>query len=322
MLQRIGHFASKTFLLWVLLVSVIAFTMPSLFSGLGAIIPYLLGIVMLGMGLTIKVSDFKLIFKYPKPVLIGVALQYTVMPVLAYLIAKAFQLPPDIAIGVILVGCCPGGTTSNVMSYIAKANVALSVTITSVSTMLAPVLTPSFMYLFAREWMEVSFASMFMSVTQVVLVPILIGLVVQRFFRGFSEKSEDVLPLVSVVAISLILGTVVAGSRELIIETGLLIFTVVVLHNVLGYATGYVLANVFKLDYPDKKAVSIEVGMQNSGLAVSLAIVHFNPLAAVSGAVFSFVHCVTGPLLARFWAKRAERAEQENRVETSHGSLA
>ncbi|UXR78045.1 MULTISPECIES: bile acid:sodium symporter family protein [unclassified Staphylococcus] len=313
MLQRIGHFASKTFLVWVLLVSIIAFTAPHLFSGVSDMIPYLLGVVMLGMGLTIKVSDFKLVFQYPKPVITGVVLQYTIMPLLAYLIVKAFQLPPDIAIGVLLVGCCPGGTTSNVMSYIAKANVALSVTITSISTILAPVLTPGFMYLFAREWMDVSFMSMFASVTKVVLVPILIGLLVQRFFKTFSEKTEDVLPLVSVIAISIILGAVVAGSRELIIQTGLLIFTVVIAHNVLGYATGYFLANVLKLNYPDKKAVSIEVGMQNSALATSLATVHFNPLAAVPGAVFSLVHCITGPILARYWAKRAEQVERSKR---------
>lgn len=294
----------------MLLVSIIAFSAPGLFSGLGEYIPYLLGIVMLGMGLTIKVSDFKLIFKYPKPVIIGVVLQYTIMPLLAYLIVKTFQLPPDIAIGVLLVGCCPGGTTSNVMSYIAKANVALSVTITSISTILAPVLTPGFMYLFAREWMDVSFLSMFASVTKVVLIPILIGLLIQRIFTNLAEKSEDVLPLVSVVAISIILGTVVAGSRELIIETGLLIFTVVIAHNVLGYATGYFMANILKLNYPDKKAVSIEVGMQNSALATSLATVHFNPLAAVPGAVFSLVHCVTGPILARYWARRAEQIER------------
>ncbi|KIX91153.1 symporter [Staphylococcus microti] len=313
MLQRIGHFASKTFLVWVVLVSIIAFSVPSLFSGLGQIIPYLLGIVMLGMGLTIKVSDFKLVFKYPKPVIAGVVLQYTIMPLLAYLIVKTFQLPPEIAIGVLLVGCCPGGTTSNVMSYIAKANVALSVTITSISTILAPVMTPSFMYLFAREWMDVSFLSMFASVTKVVLIPILIGLFIQRFFKNFAEKSEDVLPLVSVVAISIILGAVVAGSRELIIQTGLLIFTVVIVHNVLGYAIGYFLANVLKLNYPDKKAVSIEVGMQNSALATSLATVHFTPLAAVPGAVFSLVHCVTGPILARYWARRAEQIETTKR---------
>ena len=313
MLQRIGHFASKTFLVWVVLVSIIAFSVPGLFSGLGQMIPYLLGIVMLGMGLTIKVTDFQLVFKYPKPVIAGVVLQYTIMPLLAYLIVKAFQLPPEIAIGVLLVGCCPGGTTSNVMSYIAKANVALSVTITSISTILAPVLTPSFMYLFAREWMDVSFLSMFASVTKVVLIPILIGLFIQRFFKNFAEKSEDVLPLVSVVAISIILGAVVAGSRELIIQTGLLIFTVVIVHNVLGYATGYFLANVLKLNYPDKKAVSIEVGMQNSALATSLATVHFTPLAAVPGAVFSLVHCVTGPILARYWARRAEQIETTKR---------
>ncbi|MBI5975839.1 bile acid:sodium symporter family protein [Staphylococcus canis] len=304
MLQKLGQFATKTFLLWMLLVSVIAFIMPHTFTGFGPFIPYLLGVVMLGMGLTIKIEDFKFILKQPKPVLIGVVLQYTIMPLLAYSIAKGFQLPPDIAIGVMLVGCCPGGTSSNVVSYLAKANVALSVTVTSVSTLLLPILTPSLMYVFANQWMDISFMSLFSSVIKVVIVPIAIGLVLQKLFKNAAEKSEDILPVISVIAISLILGAVIAASKDMILQTGLLIFIVVILHNTLGYLIGYVLAHCFKLSVPDKKALSIEVGMQNSGLAASLATVHFNPLAAVPGAVFSFIHCVSGPLLAKIWTSK------------------
>lgn len=259
---------------------------------------------MLGMGMTIKPSDFKLVFKEPRSVIIGVILQFTIMPILAYTIAKIFHLPAELAIGVILVGCCPGGTSSNVMSYLANANVALSVAITSVSTLLAPFVTPALIYLFAHEWLHVSFLSMLWSVIQVVLLPIIIGFLLQLASKKVTREATKILPIISVVAISLILAAVVGGSKSQILKTGLLIFIVVILHNAVGYLLGYVLAHVFKLDRRDKKAVSIEVGMQNSGLAVSLATVHFSPLAAVPGAVFSFVHNISGPILAKYWSKR------------------
>ncbi|MCQ9300269.1 bile acid:sodium symporter family protein [Staphylococcus hyicus] len=310
MLRQIGQFASKTFLVWMLLTSFLGFIVPSAFTHFAPWIPYLLGVVMLGMGLSIRLDDFKIVFKYPKPVIIGVVLQYTIMPLLAYLIVKLFHLSPEVAIGVLLVGCCPGGTSSNVISYLAKANVALSVAVTSVSTILSPFVTPSLMFLMAHQWMDVSFLSMFESVSKVVLIPIIAGLIIQRVFYKAAEKADDILPLVSVIAISIILGTVVASSKTLIIETGLLIFAVVILHNVLGYLIGYTLSALFKLTYEDKKTLSIEVGMQNSSLAASLATVHFNPLAAVPGAVFSFVHCITGPTLARYWSSQYDKRQK------------
>ncbi|MFI9033172.1 bile acid:sodium symporter family protein [Staphylococcus pasteuri] len=306
MLNRISQFATKTFIFWMLFAAVLGFIFPSHISILGGFVPYLLGIVMLGMGMTIDPKDFKIVLQSPKPVIIGVILQFTIMPTLAFLIAKGFQLPPEIAIGVILVGCCPGGTSSNVMSYLAKANVALSVAITSVSTLIAPFVTPALIYIFAHEWLKVSFASMLWSVVQVVLIPIIIGFVFQKVARRFVQKTATALPLISVIAISLILAAVVAGSKTQILKTGLLIFVVVILHNILGYTIGYVLAKVFRMDYKDKKAVAIEVGMQNSGLAVSLATVHFSPLAAVPGAVFSLVHNISGPILAKYWSSRSK----------------
>ncbi|MFL0594364.1 bile acid:sodium symporter family protein [Staphylococcus caprae] len=304
LLNKISQFTTKTFLLWMILAAIIGFMFPQQFAGLGSFVPYLLGIVMLGMGMTISPKDFKIVFKSPRPVIIGVILQFTIMPSLAFLIAKAFNLPSEIAIGVILVGCCPGGTSSNVMSYLANANVALSVAITSVSTLLAPIVTPALIYLFAHEWLKVSFMSMFWSVVQVVLIPIVIGFIFQRLAKKVAEKTATALPIISVVAISLILASVVGGSKDQIVKTGLLIFLVVILHNVLGYTFGFVLAHIFKLERRDKKAVAIEVGMQNSGLAVSLATVHFSPLAAVPGAVFSFIHNISGPILAKYWSKR------------------
>lgn len=307
MLNRMSQFATKTFIFWMLVAAIIGFVFPSHMAILGGFVPYLLGIVMLGMGMTIDPKDFKIVLQSPKPVIIGVILQFTIMPTLAFLIAKGFHLPPEIAIGVILVGCCPGGTSSNVMSYLAKANVALSVAITSVSTLISPFVTPALIYLFAHEWLNVSLTSMLWSVVQVVLIPIIIGFVFQKVSNQFAHKAATALPLVSVIAISLILAAVVAGSKAQILKTGLLIFVVVILHNVLGYTIGYLLAKVFKMDYPDKKAVAIEVGMQNSGLAVSLATVHFSPLAAVPGAVFSLVHNISGPILAKYWSSKSKR---------------
>ena len=304
MLSKVSEFTTKTFLLWMFIAAIIGFIFPTQLATIGQFVPWLLGIVMLGMGMTIKPSDFKLVFKEPRSVIIGVILQFTIMPTLAYTIAKIFNLPAELAIGVILVGCCPGGTSSNVMSYLANANVALSVAITSVSTLLAPFVTPALIYLFAHEWLHVSFLSMLWSVIQVVLLPIIIGFILQLASKKVTREATKILPIISVVAISLILAAVVGGSKSQILKTGLLIFIVVILHNAVGYLLGYVLAHVFKLDRRDKKAVSIEVGMQNSGLAVSLATVHFSPLAAVPGAVFSFVHNISGPILAKYWSKR------------------
>ena len=304
MLSKVSEFTTKTFLLWMFIAAIIGFIFPTQLATIGQFVPWLLGIVMLGMGMTIKPSDFKLVFKEPRSVIIGVILQFTIMPTLAYTIAKIFHLPAELAIGVILVGCCPGGTSSNVMSYLANANVALSVAITSVSTLLAPFVTPALIYLFAHEWLHVSFLSMLWSVIQVILLPIIIGFILQLAFKKVTREATKILPIISVVAISLILAAVVGGSKSQILKTGLLIFIVVILHNAVGYLLGYVLAHVFKLDRRDKKAVSIEVGMQNSGLAVSLATVHFSPLAAVPGAVFSFVHNISGPILAKYWSKR------------------
>lgn len=304
MLSKVSKFATNTFLIWMLIAAIIGFIFPAQLATLSSWVPYLLGIVMLGMGLTIDPKDFKIIFQAPISVIVGVILQYTIMPLSAFLIVKLFHLPPEIAIGVILVGCCPGGTSSNVMSYLANANVALSVAITSVSTLLAPFLTPALIYLFAHEWLQVSFISMFWSVVQVILIPIIIGFVLQKVFKKFADTTATALPIVSVVAISLILASVVGSSKAQILATGLLIFAVVILHNLIGYVLGYTFAKILKLDRPDKKAVSIEVGMQNSGLAVSLATVHFNPLSAVPGAVFSLIHNITGPILAKYWNKR------------------
>ncbi|MEK5080111.1 bile acid:sodium symporter family protein [Solibacillus sp. FSL W7-1436] len=308
-LQKVGKFAGNTFAIWVLVAAGLAIWMPEYFTWIGSYITILLGIVMFGMGMTLKLDDFKLILQHPKGVIIGIVSQFVIMPLLAFALAKVFNLPPEIAVGVILVGCCPGGTSSNVMTFLAKGNTALSVTITSFTTLLAPFATPALIYLLASEWLPVSFMAMFMSVIKVVLIPIILGIVAQFIFRPIVEKSVDILPTVSVVAIVMIVAAVVSGSRDKILETGLVIFAIVILHNGLGYLIGFLVAKLFKLKYDDQKAVSIEVGMQNSGLGAQLAMAHFDPVSAVPSAIFSFWHNISGPILATYWGSKANKKE-------------
>ncbi|QHS21910.1 bile acid:sodium symporter family protein [Virgibacillus sp. MSP4-1] len=305
-LERISQFAGNTFAIWVILFGIISFFFPEGFTWIAPHIALLLGIIMFGMGLTLKLEDFKGVLKAPKSVLFAVLGQYTIMPLLAFGLASAFQVPAEVAAGIILVGCCPGGTASNVMTFLAKGNTALSVSVTAVSTLLAPILTPALTLLFASQWLPVSFMDMFISIVQIVLVPIVLGIIVRLLFSRQVEKSIAVLPLVSVIGIVAVASAVVAVNTEAIVTTGLLIFSIVVLHNILGLMIGYLLGKLLKLDFSDQKAVSIEVGMQNSGLGATLAQLHFAPIAAVPSALFSVWHNISGPILATWWGKKSE----------------
>ncbi|WP_199171743.1 bile acid:sodium symporter family protein [Pollutimonas nitritireducens] len=302
-IARLSHFVGKTFAIWVLLFAILAFFAPAQFRWIGPYVVPLLGIIMFGMGLTLSKADFTEVFKRPGTVLIGVLGQFIIMPGLAWGLSTGLQLPPEIAVGVILVGCCPGGTASNVMTFLARGDVALSVAITSVTTLLAPIVTPALIYLLASQWLEVSASAMFWSIVQVVLLPIALGVVAQSLLREKVKACVDVLPLVSVVAIVAIVAAVVAGNQEKIATSGLMIFAVVVLHNGLGLLLGYWLAKVTGLSVAKRKTMSIEVGMQNSGLGVALATAHFSPLAAVPSAIFSVWHNISGPLVATLYQR-------------------
>lgn len=310
---RFTQFIQKTFALWVVLFAGIALIVPEAFVWLKAYIIWMLGIIMFGMGMTMTVDDFKGVLHNPKAVVIGVVAQFMVMPGLAYLLCQLFQLPPAIAIGVILVGCCPGGTASNVITYMAKGNTALSVACTSVSTILAPVLTPAIFYLLASQWIEINAMSMLGSILQVVLFPIILGLIVRSVLKQKVETYIQVMPLISVLAIVAIVAAIIAGSKTQILESGLLILAVVALHNGLGYLLGFGASRLFKLPYADSKAIAIEVGMQNSGLGVALAAVHFaaSPITAVPSAIFSLWHNISGPALATYWASKANQIKTD-----------
>jgi bile acid:Na+ symporter, BASS family len=318
-LEKVSKAAGRTFAVWVILFAILAFFIPGGFTWIAPHIALLLGIIMFGMGLTLSLDDFKAVFQQPKSVIVGVLAQYTIMPLLAFGLAVLFRLEPEVAVGVILVGCCPGGTASNVMTFLAKGNTALSVAVTSVSTLLAPILTPALTLVFASKWLAVSAGDLLLSIVQIVLVPIVLGIVVKVLFRKQVEKSIAVLPLISVVGIVAVASAVVAVNAERIAETGLLIFSIVVLHNVLGLLLGFIFAKALNLNFADQKAISIEVGMQNSGLGAALAVAHFSPIAAVPSAIFSVWHNISGPLLATWWGKKAE--EQEDSIQHSNNNL-
>ncbi len=260
----------------------------------------LLGIIMFGMGLTLKASDFGDVIKRPKSVIIGCVLQFAIMPFLAYVLSIVFKLSPELTVGVILVGTCPGGTSSNVMTYMSHGDVALSVCMTSVSTILAPFLTPILTQLYVGSAVDVDLLAMFISILKVVMVPILAGLVINYFFKKFSKAMTDIIPMISTIAIVLIVASVVSTSHASILGAAKIVFVVVILHNLGGYALGYGCAKMFGFDTTKCRAVSIEVGMQNSGLAVSLAKTAFAtmPLAMVPGAIFSVWHNISGAVYA------------------------
>ncbi len=266
---------------------------------------YLLMIVMFGMGLTMKPRDFALVFRRPKDILIGCAAQFIIMPLLAFGLSSLFHLDPALTAGVVLVGTCPGGTSSNVITYLSKGDVALSVGMTSVNTLLAPLLTPAITWLLLQTIVRVDVLSMFLSIIQVIIIPIALGFVINHFFGSITKKAVTALPLVSTVAICMILASVVSHNAEKIYTSGALVLAVVILHNLLGYASGFGLGKLLKLTPEKTKALSIEVGMQNSGLATSLAGTAFSDLAmaTVPGAVFSIWHNISGAILASFYRR-------------------
>lgn len=303
-LEKLSHFIGKTFSAWVLLFACLGFFAPQLFVSHKAWITPLLGIVMFGMGLTLSAADFREVLRRPRDVAIGVVGHYLIMPGIAWVLAVAMRLPPDIAVGVILVGCCPSGTASNVMTFLAKGDVALGVSIASVSTLIAPVATPALVSLLAGKWMSINAHALFLDIVQVVIVPIVLGILAKTLFRRQAAASVKVLPLVSTTAIVLIIAIIVALNQGQLAKSSLVILVAVILHNGLGFALGYLFAKMFGMDLAKRKAVMLETGMQNSGLGAALAAAHFNPLAAVPSALFSVWHNLSGSLLVAWFTRR------------------
>lgn len=310
-MKKAGVFVGNNMAWIVLVIAALALFLPETCLWIRTKwINYLLMIVMFGMGLTMKLSDFAVVFKRPGDVITGCASQFIVMPLLAFLLGRAFNLNDELMVGVVLVGTCPGGTSSNVITYLSKGDTALSVGMTSISTLLAPVLTPLLTYLYLRTSVTVDVMSMFISIIQVVVVPIGLGLLINRFFGEHTQMISDALPVASVIAICLIVASVVSHNSEKIMSTGLIVFIIVILHNMFGYLCGYLIGVLFKMNSPKKKAVAIEIGMQNSGLATTLAGTAFPDLtmATVPGAIFSVWHNISGAILAGWFSRKSDNA--------------
>ncbi|MFE4059702.1 bile acid:sodium symporter family protein [Streptomyces sp. NPDC059096] len=307
--DRAARRAVTVFPVLVLAAGALGLLTPGTFAGWSVSVPYLLGVVMFAMGLTMTPKDFEGVAKRPWAVGLGLVAHYVIMPGLGWLIANALDLPPQLAAGVILVGCAPSGTASNVVTYLARGDVALSVSVATVSTVLAPLVTPPLTLLLAGEFLPVDAGSMVTDILKTVLLPVLAGLAVRLLAGRYVDRVLGALPWLSALTIAVIVAVVVAGSSAAIKSAALLVFVAVVLHNGLGLALGYGAGKLAGLGAPASRAMAFEVGMQNSGLAASLATAHFSPLAALPAAVFSVWHNVSGALVAAWMAYRARRSE-------------
>lgn len=304
--QSIPRFIERQFILISVAASAVALAWPSTFTWVKPHIPLGLGVIMFGMGLTLEFGDFRAILRKWPVVGLGMLLQYGVMPALAVGVSFVLGLPTEAVIGMVVVGACPGGTASNVIAYLSRANVPLSVTMTLASTCLAPVLTPAIIYLILERQVHIDFWSMVVSVFWIVVFPMVDGLLLRRLFRNRLEPLLRYFPSLSIVVIVMLIACIIGLNRETLLAFPLLVLLGVALHNGFGLAAGYGAARLFGCSERDARTLAIEVGMQNSGLGVALAVKHFGVATALPGALFSLWHNLSGVALARRWTSRSE----------------
>jgi BASS family bile acid:Na+ symporter len=300
MLSRV----TRLFPIWAVLISVAAYYSPASFTSVAPHVTTLLTLIMFTMGVTLSFADFRRVFTRPAPVIAGVALHYLVMPLAAWAIAKLLRMPPDLTTGMVLVGSVASGTASNVMIYLARGDVALSVTISALSTLVGVFATPLLTRLYVDASIAVDVHGMLLSIVQIVALPIAAGLLINQLFGKTVRAIERFLPLVSMLAILLIISAVVGATQKSIASVGLLVALGVVLHNGIGLLGGYWGGRLLGFDEAVCRTLAIEVGMQNSGLAATLGKLYFTPMAALPGALFSVWHNLSGSLLAGYWAGR------------------
>jgi BASS family bile acid:Na+ symporter len=305
---------TRLFPLWALLIAIAAFLAPGVFKPIGAEVTLLLGIVMFAMGVTLSPADFRRVARRPAPVAAGIVIHYLIMPLAAWCIAKLLQMPADLAVGMVLVGSVASGTASTVMVYLAKGDVALSVTISAVSTLVGVVATPLLTRLYVDAGIAVNVTGLLLSIVRIVLVPVALGVIVNVLARGAVKRVEPALPLVSMLAILLIIAAVVGGTAKSIASVGPLVLLAVILHNGIGLLTGYFGGKLLGFDESVCRTLAFETGMQNSGLAATLGKLYFSPLAALPGAIFSVWHNLSGSLLAGWWSGRPVASDQARAV--------
>nr|WP_287410534.1 bile acid:sodium symporter family protein [Pseudodesulfovibrio sp.] len=308
MLEVVPRFIEKYFIIITVLLSGIALIYPPSFIWIKPHIPLGLGVIMFGMGLTLDFGDFREILHKWHLVGLGVFMQYVLMPVLAVGISFILGLPAEAVIGMVVVGACPGGTASNVIAYLARANVPLSVTLTLASTCLAPLFTPVIIYLLLDKQVHIDFWSMVQSVFWIVVFPMLDGLILRRIFRKRLEPLLRFFPSLSIMVIALLIACIIGLNQKTLLAFPALVLLAVILHNGIGLVAGYGLARLARCSKRDARTLAIEVGMQNSGLGVALAVKHFGAVSALPGALFSLWHNLSGVALARRW-KNAQDSE-------------
>lgn len=294
---------TRLFPLWALLGSLLAWLQPGWFSPLQTAIVPLLGLVMFGMGITLTGENFMTVLRQPLPVAIGVTMQFLLMPLAGWLLALAAGLPPQLAVGLILLGSCPGGTASNVICYLARGDVALSITLTATSTLLAVIATPLLTLLYAGQAVPVPAFDMLLSIVRIILLPVSLGVILNHYCHRPLAAARNYFPLVSVGAIVTIIAIIVALNHARLGQLAPAVAVTVVAHNAFGLLAGYRLARWLGRDERESRTLAIEVGMQNSGLAVALAVKYFSATAALPGALFSIWHNLSGSLLAAVWGR-------------------
>ena len=284
--------------------SALALWQPWIFSWVAPHISAMLGIIMLGMGMTLHWQDFSHVLRHPRDLGLGLLVQFGCMPLLAFALCHVFALPPELAMGMILVGTAPGGTASNVLTFIARGDVAFSVAMTAAATLVSLLLTPPLTWLLGGVWVPVDMGGLFWSIVKIVLVPVLLGLLLHHFQRGLVDRLMPFLPLASALVITLVIAGIIAVNAQNILSAGPAIFAAVIAHNLLGLAVGWFAACRLRFAPSRRRALAIEIGTQNSGLATALALAHFTPAAAIAGALFSVWQNISGALLSNFWAPR------------------
>ena len=300
---------NSLFPLWALLISLVAFFLNAPFATLNTAIVPLLTTVMFLMGLTLTKADVERIVKDPKPILVGVVLQFLLMPVLALTFSKMLQLSNQLTIGMVLVGSCAGGTASNVVCYLAKGDVALSISLTMVSTLVGVIATPLLCAFYLSETVSVDTLALLFSIVQIVFIPVVLGFSCKFYLNDFANRAGPFIPTLSVLIILLIIAIVVALNADRLLDVGLITLIAVILHNLSGLAGGYYISRLIGLDIKQSQTVAIEVGMQNSGLGVALATQFFSTTAALPGALFSVWHNISGSLLASMWSNKRTSLE-------------
>ncbi len=297
---------TQLFPLWAIIISLLAWQYPELFSSYKPWIVPLLSVVMFGMGLTLHLSDFSYVLQMPRLIFAGIVLQYTIMPLTAIMFSNIMGLDPVLTAGMVLVGTCPGGTASNVICYLARGNVALSITLTAISTLLAVILTPALTAELVSKSIDVPVLDMLLSILYMVIIPVSAGILLNHVAGRILKPVRVVFPLVSVIAIVFIIAIIVSLNADNVQQIGSAVLIAVILHNSAGLFLGYFTSRLLGYSPTECRTLAIEVGMQNSGLAVALAMKYFTATAALPGAIFSIWHNISGSILAGFWSKRTQ----------------